>query len=94
MVSQTHLRMYQNLLAIQSPDTRMQMIQTLLSSPEHMSVARNAGIYGHLLHYVQQVKTGMKAPLLPGEASGQGGGGQQSLQQPLLLPLAQSRHRE
>lgn len=91
MVSQTHLRMYQNLLAIQSPDTRMQMIQTLLSSPEHMSVARNAGIYGHLLHYVQQVKTGMKAPSLPGEASGQGGQGQQPLlqqkpqgQQPLL----------
>lgn len=67
MVSQTHLRMYQNLLAIQSPDTRMQMIQTLLSSPEHMNVARAAGIYGHLLHYVQQVKTGMKVPLLPGE---------------------------
>ena len=90
MVSQTHLRMYQNLLAIQSPDTRMQMIQTLLSSPEHMNVARNAGIYGHLLHYVQQVKTGMKAPPLPGEASGQGGQTgqkQQSLllqQQPLL----------
>lgn len=78
MVSQTHLRMYQNLLAIQSPDTRMQMIQTLLSSPEHMNVARNAGIYGHLLHYVQQVKTGMKAPPLPGEQA------QQSLQQPLL----------
>ena len=82
MVSQTHLRIYQNLLAIQSPDTRMQMIQTLLSSPEHMNFARNAGIYGHLLHYVQQVKTGMKAPLLPGESSGQGGGGQQ--QQSLL----------
>jgi curved DNA-binding protein CbpA len=81
MVSQTHLRMYQNLLAIQSPDTRMQMIQTLLSSPEHMNVARNAGIYGHLLHYVQQVKTGMKAPPLPGEASGQGGQGGQAQQQ-------------
>jgi curved DNA-binding protein CbpA len=91
MVSQTHLRMYQNLLAIQSPDTRMQMIQTLLSSPEHMNVARNAGIYGHLLHYVQQVKTGMKAPPLPGEASGQGGGGQ--AQQPLLQPLLQQRQQ-
>jgi len=85
MVSQTHLRIYQNLLAIQSPDTRMQMIQTLLSSPEHMNFARNAGIYGHLLHYVQQVKTGMKAPLLPGEASGQGGGGQQQQQKQQLV---------
>jgi curved DNA-binding protein CbpA len=93
MVSQTHLRMYQNLLAIQSPDTRMQMIQTLLSSPEHMNVARNAGIYGHLLHYVQQVKTGMKAPLLPGEASGQGGqgGGGQAQQQSLLQQRQQGQ---
>jgi curved DNA-binding protein CbpA len=84
MVSQTHLRMYQNLLAIQSPDTRMQMIQTLLSSPEHMNVARNAGIYGHLLHYVQQVKTGMKAPPLPGEKGGEVKAQQPLLQKPLL----------
>lgn len=76
--------MYQNLLAIQSPDTRMQMIQTLLSSPEHMNVARNAGIYGHLLHYVQQVKTGMKAPPLPGEQGGEGKAQQPLLQKPLL----------
>ncbi len=76
--------MYQNLLAIQSPDTRMQMIQTLLSSPEHMNVARNAGIYGHLLHYVQQVKTGMKAPPLPGEKGGEVKAQQPLLQKPLL----------
>jgi curved DNA-binding protein CbpA len=57
-----------------------------------MSVARAAGIYGHLLHYVQQVKTGMKAPPLPGEASGQGGQQQQSLlqQQQSLLQQQQS----
>jgi curved DNA-binding protein CbpA len=68
-VQDTHMRMYQNLLAIQSPSTRMQMIQTLLSSPEHLHVARQAGIYGHLLHYTQQVKEGRPAPLLPGEKS-------------------------
>lgn len=92
MVSQTHLRMYQNLLAIQSPDTRMQMIQTLLSSPEHMNVVRNAGIYGHLLHYVQQVKTGMKAPPLPGEGSATSGGSQrQGAQQQGQQIVASSR---
>jgi len=30
-------------------------------------VARQAGIYGHLLHYTQQVKEGRPPPLLPGE---------------------------
>lgn len=30
-------------------------------------MARQAGIYGHLLHYTQQVKEGRPPPLLPGE---------------------------
>ena len=61
------LGIYKNVLAIKAPATRMQMIQTLLSSPEHSSSAREAGIYGHLLHYVQTVKEGRAPPLLPGE---------------------------
>jgi len=62
---------YKNVLAIKAPATRMQMIQTLLSSPEHSNAARAAGVYGHLLHYVQTVKEGKSAPLLPGEAQPQ-----------------------
>ena len=62
---------YKNVLAIKAPATRMQMIQTLLSSPEHSEAARAAGIYGHLLHYVQTVKEGRTAPVLPGESTGQ-----------------------
>jgi curved DNA-binding protein CbpA len=58
---------YKNVLAIKAPATRMQMIQTLLSSPEHSNAARAAGIYGHLLHYVQTVKEGRNPPFLPGE---------------------------
>lgn len=69
IVSETHRRMYQNLLGIQSHGTRMQMIQTLLSSPEHLEASRAAGIYGHLLHYVQQVKGGHNPPPLPGMSS-------------------------
>jgi curved DNA-binding protein CbpA len=61
---------YKNVLAIKAPATRMQMIQTLLSSPEHSEAARVAGVYGHLLHYVQTVKEGRPAPSLPGEGSG------------------------
>ena len=85
---------YKNVLAIKAPATRMQMIQTLLSSPEHSNAARAAGVYGHLLHYVQTVKEGKSAPLLPGEGqaqqpqqqqphSGQGQGQGQGQQQQL-----------
>ena len=65
-IYEPHMRMYNNLLSIQSPATRVQMIQTMLSSPEHLAAIRAAGIYGHLLHYVQQVKEG-KTYVLPGE---------------------------
>lgn len=67
-----HRRIYQNILNIQSPGTRAQMIQTLLSSPEHMASARTAGVYGHLLHYVQTVKEGRTPPPLPLQGQGQG----------------------
>lgn len=66
-VPEAHVRMYQNLLAIQSPGTRAQMIQTILSSPEHTASARTAGVYGHLLHYVQVVQAGGGGSVLPGE---------------------------
>ncbi len=64
------MRIYKNVLAIQSPTTRVKMIQTLLSSPEHLQASKEAGIYGHLLHYIQSVKEG-KPSVLPGEGQGQ-----------------------
>jgi curved DNA-binding protein CbpA len=76
-VSDAHLRIYQNLLSIQSPGTRMQMIDTLLSSPEHLQAFKTAGIYGHLLHYMQQVKAGYNPPKLPGEKDTVKGGSNQ-----------------
>ena len=51
------------------------MIQTLLSSPEHTDSARAAGVYGHLLHYVQCVKEGRAPPALPGSVGSVGSGG-------------------
>jgi len=78
-VSDAHLRIYQNLLSIQSPGTRMQMIDTLLSSPEHSNAFKTAGIYGHILHYAQQVKAGYNPPKLPGEG-GQGQGQNKPMQ--------------
>jgi len=61
--------MYENLLSIQGGGTRVQMIQTILSSPEHMESARKAGVYGHFLHYIQVIQAGGAAPSLPGERS-------------------------
>ena len=66
-IPQAHVRMYENLLGIQSPGVKAQMIQTILSSPEHMGSVRAVGIYGHLLHYVQVIQAGGAAPALPFE---------------------------
>ncbi len=67
-IPEPHIRIYQNLLQIQSPIQKGQMIQTLLSSPEHAYSAKQTGVYGHLLRYVQIVQSGETPPRLPGEA--------------------------
>jgi curved DNA-binding protein CbpA len=73
-----HVRIYGNLLGIQSSQKRTQMIQTILSSQEHLESAKYAGVFGHLLHYVQVTQAGGAAPSLPGEKrSPNGGQGQQ-----------------
>ena len=41
-------------MGIQTPSVRVQMIQTLLQSPEHIDSMKRASVYGNLLHYVQQ----------------------------------------
>lgn len=63
--------MYQNILKVQSPQKRAEVITTVLSSPEHATAARNFGVYGHMLHYVQVVQNRQGAPLLPGEQPSQ-----------------------
>lgn len=65
-IPDTHVRIFKNLYAIQSPETRIQMIETLLASSDHVESMKLGGIYGQLLHYVQQIKSG-KSALLPGE---------------------------
>jgi len=72
-IPEPHVRMYRNLLSIQAVGTRIQMIQTILSSPEHQASVRAMGIYGNLLHYIQVIQAGGAPPALPGER-GQGGG--------------------
>jgi len=63
----SHIRIYQKLLHISSPQVRAQMIQTLLAGTEYVQSAKNAGIYSHLLNYMARVNAREALPLLPGE---------------------------
>lgn len=62
-----HFRIYQNLLAMKSPNEKSKIIRTLLSSPEHVESAKKAGLYGQMLHYANIVDSGGTPPKLPGE---------------------------
>ena len=62
-----HIRIYKNLLSIQSHQTRAEMIQTLLQSPEYVYSFRQAGIYADLLQYASRVSRGQVPDPLPGE---------------------------
>ena len=68
-IPEHHVRMYRNLLSIQNVSVCMEMIQTILSSPEHRESARISGVYGNLLHYVQVVQAGGGPPPLPGQTT-------------------------
>jgi curved DNA-binding protein CbpA len=66
---EAHLRIYKNLLAIRSPQTRAEMIQTLLQGAEYVYTFRQAGIYPQMLNYVAKVQQGQHPGLLPGEVA-------------------------
>jgi DnaJ domain len=70
-IPESHVRIYKNILQIQSPQTRVQMLETLLSGPEYVASIKQAGLYGPVLNYVASIRRG-DSSLLPGEkASGQ-----------------------
>jgi len=66
----SHLRIYKNIISIQSPGVRVQMIQTLLAGPEYVVSTKRAGVYASLLAYVSSVQRGERPGLLPGERTG------------------------
>ena len=78
----THVRIYKNLLSIQSPQVRAEMIQTLLQGPEYIYSFRQAGVYSELLQYVSRVSRGEQPNPLPGEYENPTRNQQQSQQQP------------
>ena len=65
-IPEAHVRIYKNLLQIQSPNTRLQMLETLLSAQEYVVTAKQTGFYAPILSYVASVRRGDPA-LLPGE---------------------------
>ncbi len=86
----TYQRVYANLIQIQNPHRRAETIQTILQSPEYIQIAKQTGIYSHLLHYVAQVQNGRQPPALPGEGLQQP---RQQQQQSYALTHHQPRHQ-
>ena len=75
-VPEAHVRIYKNILQIQSPQTRVQMLETVLSGQEYVATIKQAGLYGPVLAYIAAIRRGDPA-VLPGE---RGQGVQQQLQ--------------
>ena len=67
-IPEAHVRIYRNILQIQSPQTRLQMLETVLSGPEYVASVKQAGLYGPVLSYISAIRRGDPA-LLPGEHS-------------------------
>ena len=95
-IPEAHIRIYRNVCSIQSPVTRVQMLETLLQGQEYVTSAKYIGIYGPILTYMAAVRRGDPA-LLPGERqSGERQSGERPIQQlPSIQqhPTAQQRQR-
>ena len=65
--STAHIRIYKDLIKIQNPVTRAEMIRTLLAGQEYLASARISGVYSHLLAYIARVDAGQRPAALPGE---------------------------
>jgi curved DNA-binding protein CbpA len=65
-IPEAHSRIYRNLLQIQSPATRLQMLETLLAGQEYVRSIKQAGLYGPILSYIASVRRGDPS-FLPGE---------------------------
>ncbi|NDB84031.1 MAG: hypothetical protein EB127_15135, partial [Alphaproteobacteria bacterium] len=51
-IPEAHVRIYKNILQIQSTQTRLQMLETVLSGAEYVASVKQAGIYGPVLSYI------------------------------------------
>jgi curved DNA-binding protein CbpA len=97
-----HIGIYKKLLAIQNPQTRLQMIDTLLGDPSVVYSAKASGIYASLLQYTGAIRHNNQPPLLPGEAqplqqSQQRTTAQHQIQNqlnPVQMQIVQTKHQQ
>ena len=75
-IPEAHIRIYKNVLQIQSPGTRVQMLETLFAGQEYVTTAKQAGLYAPILSYIVSVRRGDPA-FLPGENNGNASKGNQ-----------------
>ena len=57
-----YIRIWNNLSALQSDSSRLQMLETLLNAPEFVNAAKSAGLYSSLLQWVTAQRNGTYAP--------------------------------
>ncbi len=62
----SHVRIYNDLIRISDPVTRVRTIETLLLDPNCVATAKQFGLYGSILNYVRAIRAGEHA-VLPGE---------------------------
>ena len=53
-IDPSHVKIFNELRAIQNPSIKVRMIQTVLAGPEYVASAKRAGVYSDLLAYVAQ----------------------------------------
>jgi hypothetical protein len=57
-VDPRHLRIWNNVSALQSADARIRMLETLFSSPEYVQSAKRSGVYADLLQWIASQRRG------------------------------------
>jgi hypothetical protein len=63
-----HMMMYNKILQIKNPQTRVNMLKTILSGPEFIHTAKQAGIYAGILQYIKAITYDEAGThILPGE---------------------------
>lgn len=55
-------RIWQEICSLQSDDTRAHMIETVLSSPSYVALARQSGVYGEVLAWLSGYRRGTAIP--------------------------------
>lgn len=87
-----HVGIYQKLLAIQNPHTRLQMIDTLMGDPSIVQSAKQAGVYGQILQVAASIRHNSAShPKLPGEGQSQQTNQGQAPRTILPAPIIQTR---